>query len=266
MSAPPIYMLKLEPHMPQLASWAYARRLAGRHGDLGYALHAALAHVFGEAAPKPFRLREPRCGSRSDDNEDSALYAYSVADEVALKECATLAEPDVHVALGLETLAVKPMPTDWAEGRRLEFEVRIRPIVRCDRAGDRDRLRERDAFLAALPPAATAAPPNGISREEVYRQWLARELGRDGAAVPLAGTLRMAGFQRTRVQRRGRPAADGRRTLGPPLEGPDALFTGTLEVRDGGAFAALVRRGIGRHRAFGFGMLLLRPARVRAPC
>jgi len=36
--------------------------------------------------------------------------------------------------------------------------------------------------------------------------------------------------------------------------------TGVLQVRDSAAFAALLARGIGRHRAFGFGMLLLKPA------
>ena len=36
---------------------------------------------------------------------------------------------------------------------------------------------------------------------------------------------------------------------------------GTLTVGDPDAFSRLLARGIGRHRAFGFGMLLLRPAR-----
>jgi CRISPR system Cascade subunit CasE len=37
------------------------------------------------------------------------------------------------------------------------------------------------------------------------------------------------------------------------------LFSGQLQVNDGDAFARLVTSGIGRHRSFGFGMLLLRP-------
>jgi CRISPR system Cascade subunit CasE len=41
--------------------------------------------------------------------------------------------------------------------------------------------------------------------------------------------------------------------------GPDAVFTGVLQVLDTTAFAALVARGIGRHRAFGYGMVLLKP-------
>ncbi len=41
---------------------------------------------------------------------------------------------------------------------------------------------------------------------------------------------------------------------------PEAEFEGTLEVLDGTAFHAVLARGIGRHRAFGYGMLLVRPA------
>jgi CRISPR system Cascade subunit CasE len=249
-------MLKLTPRMAKLAPWAYSRRLAGDDGDLGYAVHAALAAAFGEQAPKPFRLREPR--ARGAGAELPALYGYCASDEAELQERAHLADPDVYAALGLDTLAVKPMPAAWAGGRTLDFEVRIRPIVRCDRSGDRTRVQERDAFLAALPPDGVAGDGPPIDREDVYRRWLERELERNGAARALAGTLRMTGFHRTRVKRRGRPGDDGGRALR-PSEGPDALFNGALRVDDSDAFASLVRRGIGRHRAFGFGMLLLRP-------
>jgi CRISPR system Cascade subunit CasE len=77
-----------------------------------------------------------------------------------------------------------------------------------------------------------------------------------GAALVQA---RLEVFRLGRVVRRGSFAADGRRPLRPQL-GPDATFTGVLQVRDPDAFAGLLARGIGRHRAFGFGMLLLRPA------
>ena len=41
--------------------------------------------------------------------------------------------------------------------------------------------------------------------------------------------------------------------------GPDVVMQGRLRVSDPQAFAQLLARGVGRHRAFGFGMLLLRP-------
>ena len=44
------------------------------------------------------------------------------------------------------------------------------------------------------------------------------------------------------------------------VEGPDTVMSGELQTSDPDAFARLLARGIGRHRAFGFGMLLLRPA------
>ncbi|HEY0276048.1 MAG TPA: type I-E CRISPR-associated protein Cas6/Cse3/CasE, partial [Paenirhodobacter sp.] len=44
---------------------------------------------------------------------------------------------------------------------------------------------------------------------------------------------------------------------------PDIDVTGTLIVRDPALFRASVARGIGRHRAFGFGMLLLKPSTGR---
>ena len=36
---------------------------------------------------------------------------------------------------------------------------------------------------------------------------------------------------------------------------------GILAITDPTAFADLLARGVGRHRAYGYGMLLLRPAR-----
>jgi CRISPR system Cascade subunit CasE len=44
------------------------------------------------------------------------------------------------------------------------------------------------------------------------------------------------------------------------VPGPDATLKGRLEVIDPVAFRNLLIRGVGRHRSFGFGLLLLRPA------
>ena len=63
-------------------------------------------------------------------------------------------------------------------------------------------------------------------------------------------------FRRTRVLRRDRSGGSERpRTV----EGPDAVAVGTVTVTDPDRFAAALARGIGRHRSFGFGMLLLTP-------
>jgi len=76
------------------------------------------------------------------------------------------------------------------------------------------------------------------------------------AATVGTDALRLIGFRRVRSQRNARV---GGKVKQRGVERPDALFTGELTIRDAEAFARLLARGIGRHRAFGFGMLLLRP-------
>lgn len=264
-----LHMVKLVPDSRRLALWAETNRLVRTGGDLGYAVHAALTAALGEHAPKPFRLVESGTGSQG---RATALYGYTRADGPTLADHArTFAEPDVVAALGLDGLAVKAMPARWEVGRRLGFEVRVRPTVRRDRNGDRDSACERDAFQVAFDQAEATARSSGADliapyRDQVYTVWFRDSLARSAGARLVEDSVRLVSFQRLRVARRGRPASDGRRRLH-ESEGPDAVLQGVLEVTDGEAFAALLRRGVGRHRAFGFGMLLLRPPRSGvAPC
>ena len=72
----------------------------------------------------------------------------------------------------------------------------------------------------------------------------------------MAGGVRnappQAGLKRTRAFRKAQLAF--RHT-----EGPDAVIRGVLTITDSESFADLLAKGIGRHRAYGYGMLLLRP-------
>lgn len=240
----PLHMLRLEPDRPLVAAWGAERGLVGRDGELGYTLHALLAAAFGELAPRPFRLQEQRPGGQG----RAVLYAYGSRSEEELKEHArSFADPGVFAALGVEGLRGKPMPERFPAGRRLGFEARVRPVRRRDRDGAAG-VRERDVFLIACERAGEGVP---VRRDEVYGAWLGEQLERGGAR--LAGPARLDAFRRSRVGRR-----DGERRLR-AIEGPDAVLSGELEVTDPSAFAALLAGGVGRHRAFGFGMLLLRP-------
>ncbi len=207
-------------------------------GDLGYAFHAALRAAFGGLAPQPFSFRSGQ-----------GLLAYSAQAE-AMREAVAMATPEVTIMLGLDATAqspgllIRPFPTRWKVGQLLSFEVRVRPVVR---KGD----KELDAFFSAVQRMHDAVP----SREVVYGDWLKRQFG----DVADLHEVRMTEFSLRTVVRRSAPQAEGAR-LKHPVQGPDAVFTGLLQVRDSAAFAALLARGIGRHRAFGFGMLLLKPA------
>lgn len=210
--------------------------------DFGYAAHAWLAATLDKLAPKPFRLMENRHGLR--------MLGYTQQPIEALVEHArTFAEPDALNVCHWSATDGKDMPDTWQTGRRLGFELRACPVSRAE--------RERDVYLVAVSRAEEAGM-EAPSRPQVYAEWLANQLGKDGAAKVVGNTVDLIGFQRIRSQRLAHAAGGAKRLI---VERPDALFSGELTIDNSGAFAQLLSRGIGRHRAFGFGMLLLRPPR-----
>ena len=184
------------------------------------------------------------------------LYAYSREPVAPLLERArAFADPALWDPLGLDHLAGKPMPTTYPAGSRLGFEVRVRPVRRRERDNG---TNERDVFLIACDQVDAATP---VDRAAVYSAWLDEQLTQGGARLVRVlsegverSCCRLNAFRRVCVARR-----DAIRRLR-WVEGPDAVMSGVLEITDPDAFARLLARGIGRHRAFGFGMLLLRPA------
>jgi CRISPR system Cascade subunit CasE len=247
-------LVRLLPDLPGLTRAAAERGLIGRGGDLGYALHAALRTAFGEASPKPFVLRI--------EGREPQILGYIANDPETILVHAALppvAEADLVAPLGLPGLEARALPAAWRPGQVLDFEVRARPVTRTRPHGRDGPTRERDVFFAAIDgtPAPCEAMPHRSwpQRERIYGEWLARELGRSGAAI--VETARLVAFRRTRVLSRP-PGRDGRRRPS-ESEGPDALLRGRLRIVDGAGFAELLARGVGRHRAFGFGMLLLAP-------
>lgn len=236
-----LHMLRLEPDPRRFAWWADSERLLPAGADAGYAWHAILCAAFGDLAPKPFRIVE-RPG------RPDYLVGYGPADAAALREYATaFAAPEVWAALNLANLAVKPMPPTYRAGARFGFEVRVRPVIRQDKDEDRTRTGERDAFLPAIEGLDR---DEKVDRERVYADWLRARLSAGGAQ---AASARAISLRRSRVVRRN---AERRPLL---VDGPDVVLEGMLTVADPVAFAELLARGVGRHRAFGFGMLLLKP-------
>lgn len=244
-----LHLVELPLSLRALHIWAGARKLG--HGfDEGLALHHLLGETFGPAILQPFRLMvAPRA-------QMGNLYAYAAEDAETIRHKAQSSlTPYMATVIDLGRLRSIPRPpATWTAGQRIGFDLRIRPVVRLASAlAGRDETdvevsfrkgAEVDAFLAAVLRGAA------FSREDAYRDWLAARLG-PAADLEIA-TTRMASFQRSRIQR------DGKR-----LEGPDAVFHGTVTIADPTAFAALLAKGVGRHRSYGYGMLLLRPAQRR---
>lgn len=255
------------------------RRLAvfrGFGADEGRALHHLLSEAFGKGLLQPFRLMPAPKGTSG--GHGATLYAYTGTPEEVLRENLELAAPELFSALGAEHLALREMPEAWREGRRLAFDLRVRPVRRLlkplegwsreenrrglkgeDLRGPMKKGSEVDAFLVArlrqFPEGLPEDAQTGeFSRESVYLDWLAERF--EDAAILDRQATRMTRFARDHVQRR---AGNGKEAIS---EGPDATFHGELMVKDGQAFQKLLTSGVGRHTAFGFGMLLLRPGGI----
>ena len=239
---PPLQMIRSEIDVREFQRWMGIRRLQ----DPDHAMHCLLTEIFGkDLAPKPFRLITPRGGRRG------CLYGYTPTGVADLRAAAEIyADPQQLRALNLSSLDSKPMPTHWQPGKRLGFELRVRPVIRKSRRNERPGA-EVDAFQAQADTFPEGAMP--YSREQVYARWLSGRLDRSGGANLDQTQTRMISFQRTRAVRRLRARH---------VEGPDAVMRGVLTITESAGFANLLAHGIGRHLAYGYGMLLLRPAPV----
>lgn len=236
-----LQMVRADIRLRELQRWMGSRRIK----DMDRAMHSLLTECFGELAPKPFRLIAPRSGRLA------VLYGYGQADAAALQEQEAICADPLQVwAIPPERIQSKLMPSNWRSGQRLGFEARIRPVVRHAAGAEGVGGGERDVFQVE----AMRHPRGEMSRdrEAVYIDWLARELDRRGGARLDPERSQLASFRllRSRYQSGQRPS-----------EGPEAVLRGALTITDRDAFADLLARGVGRHRAYGYGMLLLRPAR-----
>lgn len=275
-STEPLHMLQLRLDGRELLRSARRQGLSQQTEDLGYLVHGHLTALFGDLAPRPFRTTRH--------SQDVEVLAYGFRDAQELREhAATFALPADLQAL--RHLASKELPATWSAGHRLGFEVRVCPVVRTSSAtAHRKAGAEVDAFLAACdrreagdadyhgaprhdseapgssPQGSSSQPddpqpgdgPPKLQREAVYHDWLSRQL----QPAARLETARLTRFRLARIFRR----TQGAQRKGSAPTRPDAVLTGELSVLDGPAFHRLLARGVGRHRAFGFGMLLLRPA------
>lgn len=248
----PLNLVGLPVDLPALN--VVAERQGFSHGSLldeGLVLHHLLGEAFGRGALQPFRLMPARGG------RTAMLYAYSrQSADVLADMAATVALPEIETALQLSALKGRPMPGQrFTPGRRLGFDIRLRPVLRA-RADTHSKNpgAERDVFQARaeqeFPGRKGAMTASGQTRADVYLDWL-QERFKQAATIDRAAT-RLARFRRRSILRGGRA-----------IEGPDAVFHGTLEIRDSAEFLDRLARGVGRHRAYGYGMLLLRPPQ---PC
>lgn len=262
-----LQLVRMPVSMPALGRWAAVRNIGwttrrvhkGKEQDAdfdeGRALHHLLTESFGADMLSPFRLMVAPRAARGH------LYAYSTRDQAALQTAAqTYALPEVTAVCDWTKLETKTLPSTWRSGQRLGFEVRIKPVSRLasplpySGGSTFAKGAELDAFLIeALRKFPLAAQDDdrmvqaGRSREVVYTDWLS---ARVKGVVTLEPGVKMTHFERRR---------SARRNFAP--EGPEVTLQGNLVINEPERFQELLAKGVGRHKAYGFGMLLLRPPR-----
>ncbi len=236
-----LHMIQMTLQRQPLLRFARAHDLlAARADDPGYLLHAWLAAMFGERAPKPFYFLQKR----------GQLFAYAAHDAASLLEhAAAFADPLAHAALAPDGLASKEMPRQWPAGKQLRLHVRACPIARKG-------AEEKDVFLRAVERWTEAGETSDTKpdRGTVYCDWMARQAVGRGIDIE---RIMLNGYRaRVVMQRRSRNAAS---TGLKYVERPEAEFELLARITDSDRFNELLDRGVGRHRAFGFGMVRLLP-------
>ena len=147
------------------------------------------------------------------------------------------ADPD-----GLWDLRTKPYEPALAAGDPLRFVLRVNPAVTYK---DGETTRRVDVVMKAKAPLDGAAR-RAVDKDTLVRDWLTPRLAERGADL---GAFALTGWQVRTMGQGGR-----RRNLAV------ADAEGTLTVSDPAPFTDLLFAGIGKARAYGCGLLLVRRA------
>ena len=143
-------------------------------------------------------------------------------------------------------LRSKPYAPVLPKDARFGFSLRVNPTVSQPQPKGKRGVR-RDVLMSAKRDAA--APLRPEEREERALNWLRTKLERCGAELD-TGLSQLLDYDQLRLRRKGQ-------TQRATLSYIDV--EGVLSVRDPDALQAALVSGIGHGRAFGLGLLLLRP-------
>lgn len=273
-----LYLVRMELPMAGVVGLARRRGFPLARLDEGHAVHCALGELFRDKAPKPFHLPGPKARRRRPGTLE--VHAYS---RVSKTELITSAEAFGDVALhdGFDRTSLQERKLPDRLPAEIGFTVRLCPVVRLCRevdidvevevpgdeapvriqiqrrtSGAKQRGREVDAFEAARIQSHLAGRGFVASerRTEIYLDWFDRlAAGKAGIEVLSRRLLARRWLQ---LYRR---SAGGHRE-GRKLCRPEIVVGGRLRITEQDQFRGLLGHGLGRHKSFGFGMLMLRPA------
>ena len=221
--------------------------------DRDHALHRILIETMGPLAPRPHRVFFPN-------NPDKAatLYGYTQANADALRAMAqACANPLQTEVLPPDSIMTKPMPTNWRQGETFGFDIRVRPIRRFKRntpprpkpGGPYPRRTSREIDISLhINQERRAHNLPRLPTGTLYVNWLQTLFADQGGAALITDATSIHSLNQTPTNHK-KPS---------PILGPDLVIQGALTVTDPSAFQRLIASGIGRHKTYGYGMLIIR--------
>lgn len=248
-------MVQIGLDQQEMAAWMAHRGV----DDQDLALHCLLTECLGELRPRVFRATPAASGRQP------AVLGYCRSSQEELESSIqALATPLQRAVIKPGEVRTKEMPRDWVPGGLLGFEIRVRPLVRLERRpghGHPGIIRRRQSERGLEPGHECDVHRwrriideeeggETPTRDRVYAAWLAGKAEAQGGCIIDPRQVVMSRFSQTlAVRKLGRSG----------IPGPDAVLRGILQVADPDRFEDLLERGLGRHRAYGYGMILLRP-------
>lgn len=217
----------------RLNLWAASRGIRQKDGGdyLGCALHALTSEALGH-----LRLMTYRAMGVSAGRPFAQLYGYATISGAELEKIARRCSPPEHWGvIDFRQYAEREIKPDFQRGEIVRINVLTRPVA-MSRFFSRGRWR-KEVDVADLLIERDGRNP--ADRDWIYGEWLAQRLS-------AAGDLLSEGFEVRHVREAG-PA------------GVNAVLEGDVKIRDPAALFDLLHSGIGRSRAYGHGMLILRP-------
>ena len=145
----------------------------------------------------------------------------------------------------------KPFTPVLEPGDRLQFSLRANPVIRRRNASGR-RSAKHDVVMDALRPhpEGERAHYRHTAMEEQGFAWLERQGAKAGFLVD-SNEVNVDGYEQRRVSRRGSSQ---------PMSFSTLDFDGLLTVAAPAPFLVAIARGFGASKAYGCGLMLIRPA------
>lgn len=206
-----------------------------------YGAHQLLWRLFPDySGPRPFLFRQEQEECNDGREAPKGLPLFYV-----------LSEREPVAISGLLDVESKVFAPLLRAGDRLSFRLRANPTL-SRRVADAKRSPRSDVLMHAksmFPAGERTSAACVAAMDAAARHWL---VGRGGnAGFELHGDPVVGGYRQHALEKAPRR---------PPIQFSSVDYEGFLEVTDADVFNAMLLQGLGRSKAFGCGLMLIRRA------